>query len=265
MSALTAISVGTAAYGAYSKYKQSKQNQGQMMEPGNIMAPEDKWAPGARQENYDYMSKMMSDVGQGIDPMQTRRDAVMQNELTGARRNMFGSEGDRNQSVSGMGEQALTQFGGNAASVLAQKKKDKSGLQFQLDDIRARINREGTSYMEGISKFAPEMMNKLRTGGEVSGTYGPQFIPGAESSSPIDMEGIQGMAESFLGNTGVQKGIAGVSGFLKGGYKAPSIPTQGGTTSAFRPMSGGNTSISTPSGYTGSRVRFDSAGNPMSG
>ena len=41
MSALTAISVGTAAYGAYSKYKNAKDaGGGQMMDPGVIEAPE---------------------------------------------------------------------------------------------------------------------------------------------------------------------------------------------------------------------------------
>jgi hypothetical protein len=198
MSALTAISVGTAAYGAYSKYKQSKDNQGQMMDGGNILAPEDKWAEGSRKENYDRISGMMGNVDKGIDPLQNRRDQQLQHQLTGIRRDMFGTKGDRSQSISGMGQAQMALASSNPAAMAAQRKKDRVYMQTQMGDARQDIGDAGTNYLERMSMWGPEMQNKLKTGRETSGSYGPQFIPGADTGGGVDMDGIAGMAEQGM-------------------------------------------------------------------
>jgi len=209
------VALGTTAVGAGMSYMNSKKAKGgQMMAPGNIMAPEDKWAEGARKENYDYMSNMMSNVQAGIDPMQARRDQQTAYEQAGTRRDFMGTEGDRNQGIISMGQQQMAQFGANPAAMLAQKKKGQTAMQQQLNDIRQRIQDQGTDYMQKSSFFAPEMMNKLQTGAKTTGAYGPQMIPGQEAPS-FDMAGISKGVEAAVGafgpsvNTGVSNMKAG--------------------------------------------------------
>ena len=207
--AMGAAKLGMSAYGAYQKSKGS--SGGQLMQAGNILAPEDKWAAGARKENYDRISGMMGNVDQGIDPLQNRRDQQLQHALTGIRRDMYGTPGDRNQSISGMGQQQMALFGSNPAAMAAARRKDRRYMQTQMGDERQRIGDAGTDYIERMSMWGPEMMNKLRTGREVSGTYGPMMIPG-QSGGGMDMDGISGMMDQV-------KGVAGDVSNAWGNYR----------------------------------------------
>jgi hypothetical protein len=222
-----------------------------MMQPGAILAPEDKWAEGARKENYDYMSGMMGDVQAGRDPMAARREKQLQHQLGGIRRDMFGTPGDRNQSISGMGQQQMAMMGSNPAAMAAQRRKNRTYMQTQMDDV----GDAGTDYMEEASFFAPEMMNKLRAGQETVGSYGPQQIPGTEPGG-MDMEGIAGMVG------------AGVKGFgaLKGGFNkwnTGRLRKKGGAAGREGPMM--ESGMFETGGNQGAFGTISEGGNPMSG
>jgi len=227
------------------KYKQSQAGSGgQMMNPGVITAPEDKWAGQAREDTYNYMNNMMSNVQSGKDTMQNMRDQQEQHAVDKARRDMFGSQGDRNQSIVGMGQQQMSLFGANPKQMLAQKKKSQNALQFQLADIRDRIRQDSTKFMEKQSFFAPEMMNKLRTGPKMAGAYGPQYIPGGGGGGGgMDMDGITGMVEGVGGLVGKgmdawkNRGAGSTANQMANWTKSTGQTAVGGGASAWQPSS----------------------------
>jgi len=194
------VALGTTAVGAGMSMMNKKKAGGQqMMNAGNIMAPEDKWAEGARQKNFDFVSNMMDDVSAGRDPLQNRRDQQLEHQTKGIREDFFGTEGDRNESIANVGVQQMAMFGGNAKQMLAQKKKTQNRMQGQLDDVRQRIADAGTSYIEKQSQFAPEMMNRLKTGAATTGSFGPQAMGAPSSGGGPDMAGISSMVGAGIG------------------------------------------------------------------